>query len=117
MTQIENYATEIAYSIFKKILERNWGWMSEKCDHRWDEKSEENLKRAITEYPGEICLPSEGTEVVLDIVPQKDFSKYHIRVPLFTVEEGRSDLHLEFTLWEISRPPFYDFEINNIFVP
>ncbi|MDR3404388.1 MAG: hypothetical protein P4L99_17950 [Chthoniobacter sp.] len=75
------------------------------------------LRKAVDDYGRELIkLPEEAwkltdTVLVRDSVP----ARYSVRQPLWTREEGRSDLSLELTLIEIAADRF-EVEIDNLLV-
>jgi len=57
------------------------------------------IQAAINDYGRTIVLPPDSAYGILDIVTVKTvpFDQYAVRMPLWTKEEGRSDLTLEVT--------------------
>jgi hypothetical protein len=57
------------------------------------------IQTAINDYGRTIVLPPDSAYSLLDIVAVKNvpFDQYSVRMPLWTKEEGRSDLTLEVT--------------------
>jgi hypothetical protein len=62
--------------------------------------SAQEIQTAITEYGRTLTLPPDSAYELLDIirVNNVELEQYSIRMPLWTQEEGRSDLTLELTV-------------------
>jgi hypothetical protein len=58
------------------------------------------LAQAVREYPGTLQAPPSWEAVPLDVVPvtAANLPTWSVVVPLWTIEEGRSDLSLELTV-------------------
>lgn len=59
----------------------------------------EDIRRTIEEYPGTVRVPDD-TELTFDVVEVEGRSprQFSVDVPVFTVEEGRSDLTARMTV-------------------
>ena len=59
-----------------------------------------DLERAVTEYGAKLAVPPKAMYRELDAVQVRSASvpTWSVRVPLWTEEEGRSDLTLELTI-------------------
>jgi hypothetical protein len=78
----------------------------------------DELKRAIEDYGRTLCEPANGwwsTVEVTELRGARDRT-LHVAAPLWTEEEGRSDLTLELRLIEIAAEAF-ETEIENLHVP
>ena len=79
--------------------------------------NEAQLEEAVTSYGRQITTLSKDGFNELDIIavdgalPQR----WSVNVPIYTIEEGRSDLTLELTLID-SLSDFYTVEIDNLHV-
>jgi hypothetical protein len=62
--------------------------------------SAQEIRTAIAEYGRTLILPPESAYELLDIIRVNNVGpeQYSVRMPLWTVEEGRSDLTLELTV-------------------
>ncbi|MGH3973073.1 MAG: DUF7668 domain-containing protein [Pseudonocardiaceae bacterium] len=76
------------------------------------------MAAAINEYGRTLVVPPEYAWELLDVVQvtNSDPPLYDVRMPLFTKEEGRSDLTLFLTLREFDRG-LLETEIDGIYVP
>lgn len=76
----------------------------------------ESIRKAITQYGRALVLPPESVYEQMDVieignaVPQK----WSINMPLWTAEEGRSDLTLSITV--IRMDETYSMELDDIHV-
>ena len=61
----------------------------------------EDIARTIADYPGKLRLPAE-TELLYDVVEIQDSRprRFSVDAPVFTIEEGRSDLTLRMVVTE-----------------
>lgn len=87
----------------------------------------EEIKREIEEYPATLIYPPEKEfeEYILEndfdniffVEIKEDFpEEWSVRVPVWTAEEGASDLHLVLILTE-SNQDIYDVQLRDILVP
>jgi hypothetical protein len=56
------------------------------------------LATAVSEYGRTLAVPPAGLEPALDVVEHSDGQAWSVVVPMWTVEEGRSDLSLSLTI-------------------
>jgi hypothetical protein len=80
----------------------------------------EHIRAGIAEYGRVLALPPEGIYDLLDIILISNThpAEYSIRCPLYTAEEGRSDLEVQATLIDDStNAALMRFEIDGILVP
>ncbi|HEX6533454.1 MAG TPA: hypothetical protein VF041_02585 [Gemmatimonadaceae bacterium] len=56
------------------------------------------LEEAVARYGRRLTVPPADAEPPLDVVPHDDGGGWSVDVPLWTVEEGRSDLTLQLTV-------------------
>jgi hypothetical protein len=77
------------------------------------------IEAGVNEYPAKLVFPPEGAFELVDIVPIRDTSpaEYSIRFPLYTHEEGQSDLELQATLIDVPTAGLMRVELDNIIVP
>jgi hypothetical protein len=77
----------------------------------------EALKRAVADYGRTLVPPGAGWWDLVDVTPIRDSAPqaYHVAAPLWSIEEGRSDLTLELRLTEVA-PEAYDSEILDLHV-
>lgn len=75
------------------------------------------LQAAVDEYGRTLVEPSTGwwEEVTVTPIDAGDRASFHIAAPLWTAEEGRSDLTLELRLVE-SDAEIYESEVLNLHV-
>lgn len=75
-----------------------------------------SLREAVETYGRSLVPPPEGWTQVVDVVPVETTpGTYFVAAPLWTAEEGRSDLTLELHLSEIA-PGVYDTEVLDLHV-
>jgi hypothetical protein len=77
-----------------------------------------DLEDAVKTWGRTLALPPNGNPIGADVVPiaGSDPSRWSVWLPLWTAEEGRSDLTLELTLVD-GEGPEYGVEIDNLEVP
>lgn len=75
------------------------------------------LERAVTEYGRRLCAPESEWWDSVELTPITAAAEpaFHVAAPLWTVEEGRSDLTLELRLIEIAEE-VYDTEVEDLHV-
>ena len=75
------------------------------------------IKVAIDRYGGTVVAPPAGWITAVDVVPIDEGEKaaFHAAVPVWTKEEGRSDLTLELLLTEFA-PGLYETEVLDLHV-
>jgi hypothetical protein len=74
------------------------------------------IEAAVTSYGRTFVAPGVGWWQAVTVTPvHTEPGTFHAAVPLWTVEEGRSDLTLELRLREVSEGVFYP-EVLNIHV-
>lgn len=71
---------------------------------------------AVEEYGRNLVTPPDEAFIELDCMPVRDTNppEYGLRFDLWTAEEGRSDLTLEFTIR--GRDDAYEIEIDDLHV-
>ena len=76
--------------------------------------SKEMIEEAISAYGRDLVLPPDSTFDSLDIIPVRDSARprFSIRCPLWTKQEGRSDLTVELTVTEFDGK--CDVELDDI---
>lgn len=76
-----------------------------------------SIRLAISEYGRTLVMPPKDAFDNLDIVQIKDaiHPQWSVRVPLWTQEEGRSDLSVELTIVRSSKGQ-YGVELDDIHV-
>jgi hypothetical protein len=79
--------------------------------------SAERLAAAITSYGRTLVSPGESWWASVEVTPidAGDRASFHIAAPLWTTEEGLSDLTVELRLVE-SAPQVYETEVLDIHV-
>ena len=77
----------------------------------------EQMAKALNQYPGYFVMPPEPTVPYLDVVEVIDSSpkQWSVDIPLWTQEEGRSDLTMQVTMIE-SENEMMNVEIDDIHV-
>jgi hypothetical protein len=62
--------------------------------------SAEEIQRSISEYGRNLMTPPDSAYELLDVVriTNPNLEQYSVRMPLWTEQEGRSDLTLELTV-------------------
>ena len=78
----------------------------------------EQLQQAVLEYGRTLVEPGADwwNQVTVTPIDAGDRAAFHVAAPLWTVEEGRSDLTLELRLAE-SAPGVYESEVLDFHVP
>jgi hypothetical protein len=73
-----------------------------------------DIAKAITDYGRQLVMPPEDGYELMDVVEVRDSAppRWSIRIPLWTREEGRSDLSLELTVSQRSNG--FDVELDDI---
>jgi hypothetical protein len=77
--------------------------------------SAESLARAVSEYGRRLVLPPSEAAAPLDVVPHRAGGGWSVIVPLWTAEEGRSDLSLELTIL-VRGSSSYRIEVDDLHV-
>ena len=79
--------------------------------------SASELAQAVREYPATLCQPPSPAAAPLDVVAVRGavVPTWSVVVPLWTLEEGRSDLSLELTIRHLEGAG-YAFEIDDLHV-
>jgi len=80
------------------------------------------MRAAVAAYPARLLVPPSANEPSLEVVAVVGepwvSQQWAVRVPLWTVEEGRSDLEMRLTVREDSTSADgYAIEIDGILVP
>ena len=74
------------------------------------------LSGAVSTYGRRLVPPGDGWWSLVEVTPiTGDVKAYHVTAPLWTLEEGRSDLTLELRLSEFA-PSLYNVEILDLHV-
>ena len=75
------------------------------------------LAHAVREYGRQIIAPPDGADLLVDVVPitSAEPPAWSVNVPLWTAEEGRSDLTLQLTV-RAGPVGGYDVEIDDLHV-
>jgi hypothetical protein len=76
----------------------------------------EAIQRAVRDYGRKLVMPPSDPFNLLDVIQVEDAAPpcWSVRMPLWTVEEGRSDLSLELTITENGSD--YTVELDDIHV-
>ena len=79
--------------------------------------SQSEMEQAVREYPGTLVMPEGSSIPELDVVEVRDSNptQWSVDIPLWTKEEGRSDLTMHITM-TISRKELMDVEVDDIHV-
>lgn len=79
--------------------------------------SASDLQHAVLSYGRKLARPPDGWIDLVDVVPidDREQAAFFAAVPLWTEEEGRSDLTLELRLSEFA-PQLYDTEVLDVHV-
>jgi hypothetical protein len=77
--------------------------------------SSAELAAAVSEYGRTVTLPPAGLEPALDVVEHSDERAWSVVAPLWTVEEGRSDLSLSLTICR-DKGQRYRIEVDDLHV-
>lgn len=77
-----------------------------------------DLRSAVIDYGRTLVMPPAAALAELDAIEVEGASQLtlDVRVPMWTVEEGRSDLQLVLTLKEVA-VGLWDAEVDDLFVP
>ncbi|HEX6207981.1 MAG TPA: hypothetical protein VF058_06425 [Actinomycetota bacterium] len=74
------------------------------------------LRASVEAYGRKLARPPEEAWEEIDVVEVESESRiYNVHIPLWTEEEGRSDLTLELTLTEFA-PGLFSIEVDGIHV-
>ena len=75
------------------------------------------MANAIMDYGRQLVLPPNEAFELMDVVAVRNAhpSRWSVTMPLWTKEEGRSDLSLDVTLIEADKD--FKIELDNIHVP
>jgi len=86
------------YSVLEKLAHGRFEELEQSLDRALI--SAETMKQAIAEYGRHLVVPPPGWQSSLDVVPVKGSAPqaWSVVTPLWTREEGRSDLSLELTI-------------------
>ena len=76
------------------------------------------LRSAVIDYGQTLVMPPAAALAQLDAIEVEGASQrtLDVRIPLWTVEEGRSDLQLVLTLKEVA-DGLWDAEVDDLLVP
>lgn len=91
---------ELVVSV-RNVLELLAGGEYEKLEKmtRGVRLSATELRQAVEGYPGTLINPPTDFAAYIDAIPiDGSLRKYSATVPLWTIEEGRSDLSIELTI-------------------
>jgi hypothetical protein len=74
------------------------------------------MAKAIADYGRHLIIPPEEAYSLMDVVEIRSTQqpRWSVTMPLWTLEEGRSDLLLELTV--IRREKTFDIELDDIHV-
>jgi hypothetical protein len=80
--------------------------------------SASDLRSAVIDYGRTLVIPPTATFAELDAIEVEGASPrtLDVRIPMWTVEEGRSDLQLVMTLKEVAGG-VWDAEVDGLYVP
>lgn len=75
------------------------------------------LEAAVADYGRMVVAPGDGWWQSVEVTPVEsaDERAFHVAAPLWTREEGRSDLTLELRLTELA-PEAYEIEVEGLHV-
>jgi hypothetical protein len=75
------------------------------------------IGHAVKEYGRRLVVPSNLAALTLDVVPitAAAWPSWSVQVPIWTAEEGRSDLTLELTARQV-QPDQFQAEVDNLHV-
>lgn len=110
-------AIETAVRVIISLLVRGEYQAIERVTHR-RRLSAQQLERAVTDYRRTVVEPAAGwwDEVTVTPIDAGDRAAFHVAAPLWTAEEGRSDLTLELKLVG-SGQDTYESEVLDLHVP
>lgn len=76
-----------------------------------------DFRNALSDYGGTVVMPPEPIETLLNVIEVRNSKpvSWSIQLPMWTREEGRSDLTLEMQFTE-SKSEFYEVEIDDLHV-
>jgi hypothetical protein len=79
--------------------------------------SADSIRRALVEYGRTLIMPPESAFENADVIPvsNADRPTWSVRFELWTEEEGRSDLSIEFTIADRG-DALLDLEVDNVHV-
>lgn len=81
------------------IVEKNYTALSDLTENGPRKLSAEDFRMTIEDYPAVLRMPT-AAEMSFDAIEIEDSSppQYSVDAPLFTIEEGRSDLKFRMTV-------------------
>jgi hypothetical protein len=80
------------------LVSREYGQLA--ADGRAGRLSAEELETAVRQYPGALVSLPEEAWALVEVYPLDDGTGVVLEVPMWTAEEGRSDLTLQLTASE-----------------
>ena len=90
--------TSCTREIVTQLVQGNYDELVKRC--KQSRLSSEDLRRVVEDYGRRLILPPDDAYDNLDVVEIKGATSpsWSVRAPLWTGEEGRSDLTLELTI-------------------
>ncbi len=97
------------------LVAKDYEWLE--ANDAGDRLTATDVRRVIQEYGRELVAPPDGAWLDLEPVPLPSAPRptWALAIPLWTREEGRSDLTLELTLWRTADGSF-GYELDDVHV-
>lgn len=92
-------ARSAVHFILTLIVSENYAALSDLTAEGPEHLEPDELKKSIKSYPGSIRMPTEA-EITFDVtaVEGSEPQRYIVDAPVFTMEEGKSDLTVRMTV-------------------
>ena len=103
---------KIVFMILKLLVEKDYQELEKHS--KGIRLSAQDIERTIKEYNCQLIIPPPDGYELMDVIEVRGDEKWSIVMPLWSQEEGRSDLSIELTL--IKDGDSFKFEIDDLHV-
>ena len=103
---------KIVFMILKLLVEKDYRELEKRSNGI--RLSAHDMERAIKEYNCQLIMPPPDGYELMDVIEAHGDEKWSVVMPLWSQEEGRSDLSIELTL--IKHGDSFNFEIDDLHV-
>lgn len=116
MTELPTYVGEAIQRVATLLVEGKYAELQQLSRSR--RLPADEMREAVLDYGRELVAAPGGFAQRADAVPVENATprRWSVNVPLWTKEEGRSDLTLSITVVEADAPPGYAVEIDDLHV-